>query len=288
MSWFAVVGTLVVGFVGGVLSGMFGVGGAVLTTPGIRVFGATPIEAVGSTVPAIIPSAVSGTVRYARAGIVNWHLGLTCGLTGALVAVGGATAADHVNGHLLMVFTAALLGWSGISTWRSGRRVVREPAAPEAVPSGEAPIRGADVGPSTAEVLGEGGTGAAGGRLRYPTGFLAVVGAGSGFLAGFLGVGGGVVMMPVFTSILKVPVKEAVASSLVAVALFSVPALVTHAVLGNIHWGYAALLAVGTIPGAQVGSRLTLGATDRTVRTLFGIFLVALALVYGISEIVAW
>jgi len=116
MSWFAVVGTLVVGFVGGVLSGMFGVGGAVLTTPGIRVFGATPIEAVGSTVPAIIPSAVSGTVRYARAGIVNWHLGLTCGLTGALLAVGGAAAADHVNGHLLMVFTAALLAWSGIST----------------------------------------------------------------------------------------------------------------------------------------------------------------------------
>jgi uncharacterized protein len=125
-------------------------------------------------------------------------------------------------------------------------------------------------------------------KTRHPAGVLAVVGAGAGFLAGFLGVGGGVVMMPVFTSILKVPIKEAVASSLVAVALFSIPALVTHAALGNIHWGYALLLALGTVPGAQVGSRITLGASDRVVRTLFGLFLVVLAVVYGVSELLAW
>lgn len=283
MSWPTVVGTLAVGFVAGVLSGMFGVGGAVLTTPGIRALGATPIEAVGSTVPAIIPSAVSGTFRYARAGVVNWRLGLTCGLTGALLAVVGATAADHVEGHLLMVLTAGLLAWSGISTWRSGRRVVREPAAPEAVPSGEAPTT-LPAGDPVSVGPGSG----AGGGARHPTGFLAVVGAGSGFLAGFLGVGGGVVLMPVFTSVLKVPIKEAVASSLVAVALFSVPALVTHAALGHIHWGYALLLAIGTVPGAQVGSRLTLGSSDRLVRTLFGVFLVVLATVYGVSELLAW
>jgi uncharacterized membrane protein YfcA len=163
--------------------------------------------------------------------------------------------------------------------------VVREPAAPEAVPSGEAPTEGAvpvghptSVDPTTAPA----------GGVRYSTGFLAVVGAGSGFLAGFLGVGGGVVMMPVFTSVLKVPIKEAVASSLVAVALFSVPALVTHAALGNINWGYALPLAVGTVPGAQVGSRLTLGSSDRVVRTLFGVLLVVLAVVYGVSELLAW
>jgi uncharacterized protein len=78
-----------------------------------------------------------------------------------------------------------------------------------------------------------------------------------------------------------------VASSLVAVAIFSVPALITHGVLGHIHWGFAGLLVVGVIPGAQVGSRFTIGASDRTVRVLFGGFLFVLACVYGGTELFA-
>src|SRR2546430_14440779 len=54
----------------GVLSGMFGVGGAVVSTPAIRALGATPLEAVGSTIPSVIPSAVSGSLRYPREGLL--------------------------------------------------------------------------------------------------------------------------------------------------------------------------------------------------------------------------
>ncbi|MGZ4710769.1 MAG: hypothetical protein ACXWBN_18695, partial [Acidimicrobiales bacterium] len=55
--------TLVLGFGSGVLAGMFGIGGAVITTPSIRVLGATPIQAVGSTAPAILPGSISGAYR---------------------------------------------------------------------------------------------------------------------------------------------------------------------------------------------------------------------------------
>jgi len=58
--------TLAAGLATGVLSGMFGVGGAVVSTPAIRVLGATPLEAIGSTIPSIVPSAVSGSLRYRR------------------------------------------------------------------------------------------------------------------------------------------------------------------------------------------------------------------------------
>lgn len=288
MTWWQIAGAVLVGFGAGVLSGMFGVGGAVVSTPGLRVLGATPIEAVGSTVPAILPGALSGTVRYARAGVVNWRVGLVCGGTGAALAVAGAAVAEQVNAHLLMVATAALLGWSGAATYRSGR-ARPEPAivaelAEQAEESVVAP-------PGTATGAGEDAvravTGPATTRTVVPVPALVAVGAGAGFVAGLLGVGGGVVMMPVFTSLLRIPIKEAVASSLVAVALFSLPALVAHAVLGNIHWGFALLLVVGSVPGAQVGSRLTLGASDHTVRVAFGLFLVALAAVYGVSELLA-
>ena len=127
-------------------------------------------------------------------------------------------------------------------------------------------------------------------RTRTAVGvpMLVVVGAGSGFVAGLLGVGGGVVMVPVFTRMLRIPVKEAIASSLVAVAIFSIPALVTHALLGHINWAFALLLMVGTVPGAQIGSRITVGASDKTVRTMAGVFFVVLAIVYGTSEILAF
>jgi uncharacterized membrane protein YfcA len=120
---------------------------------------------------------------------------------------------------------------------------------------------------------------------RLPAVSLGLVGAAAGFLAGLLGVGGGVVMMPVFTSILRIPVKVAVASSLVAVAIFSVPALVSHAVQGNIDWPVALLLTLGTVPGASVGSRITVASSDQAVRLWLGIFFIAVAVLYGGLEL---
>lgn len=277
MPWYAAVGTVVVGFVAGVLSGMFGVGGAVLTTPGIRALGATPIESVGSTVPAILPGAIAGTVRYARARIVNWRLGLVCGFTGAAFAVAGAWVADLVDAAYLMVVTAVILGWSGVSIFRSARHHPDVHPAESDVEVAAAAAGDGDTSSPAPQGSGE--------RPPIATTTLAVVGAAAGLLAGLLGVGGGIVMMPAFTSVLKVPIKEAVASSLVAIAIFSLPALATHAALGHIHWGYAALLVVGVVPGAQVGSGITIGASDRVVRLLFGAFLVVIAVVYGGTEL---
>lgn len=277
-------GVLVVGVAAGVLSGMLGVGGAVLTTPGVRVLGATPIESIGSTIPSILPSAISGTIRYSRAGLVNWSIGLTCGLTGSAMAVAGAVVSDHVNAHALLVLTAVVLGWSGWSIYRSGRHATPEPEPPdtpevEIVHAEGAHGAGAVPPFETPEVA-----------TRTPIAFprLAIVGAGSGFVAGLLGVGGGVVMLPVFTRLLRIPVKEAIASSLVAVAIFSIPALVTHTLLGHINWAYALLLTIGVVPGAQIGARITVGATDQTVRTIAGVFFVLLAVVFAVSEILAW
>src|SRR3954452_5572805 len=94
---------IAVGFASGVLSGMFGVGGAVLTTPGIRAAGASPIEAVGSTIPAILPGSISGAWRYARVGLVDWRVAWPSGILGSGFAVLGAELSDHVNAHYLML-----------------------------------------------------------------------------------------------------------------------------------------------------------------------------------------
>jgi uncharacterized membrane protein YfcA len=268
VSALAAMATVVVGFLSGVLSGMFGVGGAVLTTPGIRALGATPIEAVGSTIPAILPGSLSGALRYSRAGMVDWRVALTCGALGSGMAVVGGALSDHVNAHYLMLLTAALLLYSGLSNIQAVRARVLTPAATaDAVDD----IEGAGIDSEP--------------RAPLPLVTIGLIGAAAGLLAGLLGVGGGILMVPAFTLVLRMAPKQAVASSLVAVAIFSVPAMITHAWLGHIHWGFALLLVIGVVPGAQVGAHVTIGGSEERLRLLTGIFFSVIALVYGIGEL---
>ncbi len=339
MSFATVVGFLAVGFLAGVLSGMFGVGGAVISTPGIRALGASPIEAVGSTIPAILPAAISGAHRYAKAGLVDWRIAWSCGVAGTILAIAGAKVSDVVDARWLMVATAALLMWSGVSSITKGIAMTtdhdvapaegdegdpvdRDPvdrdedsralSAPELgsrafrsataavsqerLVTAEAPTAGS-VAPAPAaapaRVFSEhrAGPDSRTSNTRSVTAtpsifVLAGVGALAGFVAGLLGIGGGVIMMPLFTNVLRLPVKAAVGSSLVAVAIFSVPAMVSHAVLGHIDWAVALLLVAGTVPGARLGSTIAIGTTDRRMRLLLGGFFCLIAILYGGRELV--
>lgn len=249
---------------------MLGIGGAVVSTPAVRVLGATPIEAVGTTVPAILPGALVGVWRYHKAGLVDWRVGLWCGASGAVAAVAGAVIADEVaEPGWLMVATAVLMGLSGWSVARSGRSV---PAvATSAVGTGPGPAGGSDADADA--------------DADASWVWLVVLGAVAGFVAGILGVGGGIILLPAFTSLLGMPVRKSVPASLVAVAIFSVPALATHAVNGNIDWLLAVPLMVGVVPGARLGSSLTIGASERTVRMVFGVVIGLLAVVFGVTEV---
>ncbi len=283
--------TVLVGFGAGVLSALLGVGGAVITTPAVRLLGATPIEAVGSTVPAILPGAVSGTLRYAREGLVEWRVALSLGVAGSVFALGGALASARVDGRLLMVLTAVLMLWSGISVARGGRRAAGPPTeaavlvAPAEAAGVDELLEGVEASETDTALAAD--PRAEGPGARRPLVLLALVGALSGFVAGLLGVGGGIVMVPVMTGPLRIPMRSAVASSLVAVAIFSVPALVTHAVLGHIDWLFALPLMVGVVPGARVGAHITIGASDRTIRLAFGVLIVVVAMIYGGTEAAA-
>ena len=65
--------TLLIGLLTGVLSALFGVGGAMVSNPGVRALGAAPLVAVGTTLPSLLPGAVSGTIRYQREGLIDWQ-----------------------------------------------------------------------------------------------------------------------------------------------------------------------------------------------------------------------
>lgn len=267
--------TLVLGGLTGALSGLFGVGGAVISTPGIRALGATAVAAVGTTLPSIIPGAASGALRYRREGLVDARTVAWAAPFGVVASVGGSLLSDVVpgDGHFLMLLTAALLGWSAWRTFHAGRGPAGDPAA-EAETDDLAgdPIAPTPNGLDAVSVA----------PLR-----LGAVGALAGLLSGLLGVGGGIVMVPGFTHFAGMSLKRAIATSLACVALFAVPGTLTHAFFGEIDWRFALLLAAGVVPGARLGAALTVRADDARLRVVVAAFLGATAILYGAGEMIA-
>ena len=264
--------TVGLGLLTGIMSGLFGVGGAVISTPGIRALGASPILAVGTTLPSIIPGAASGTARYMREGMVDWRVVAITAPAGIVAAVVGALAADHVpgEGHVLMLMTAALLAYSA---WRMFPRDGAEGAVEPGEPLAETDVEAFDGSP--------------GHPARHRPLAFAGVGVVAGVLSGLLGIGGGIVMVPGFTQVGDLPVKRAIATSLACVGLFAIPGTITHALLGHIDWRFALLLCVGVIPGARIGAALAIAAGDRRLRRVVAGFLGLMALAYGVGETIA-
>jgi uncharacterized protein len=278
--------TLVVGVATGVLSGMFGVGGAVVSTPALRVLGVNAIDAVGTTLPSILPSAISGTLRYARSGLIRLRVVLLTSFTGIATAVLGSLASHRVpgHGHLLMVATAGLVGFTA---WRMARTTPDE-AIDEAEPETlETLARGDDASTHGAADASFPGTVVEPARSEHRWWPLAVTGVAAGALSGLLGVGGGVVMVPAFTEWMGMPIKEAVATSLACVGILAVPSTITHAVLGDIDWSFAIPLSIAVIPGARIGATLAIRSSDRGLRLKVATVLGVIAIIYAAGELLA-
>lgn len=246
--------TVVLGTATGALSGLLGVGGAAVSTPGIRALGASALVAVGTTLPSIIPGAATGSVRYHREGLIDGRVLAWSAPFGIVASVFGSLLSEKVpgDGHLLMLGTAAIIGWSA---WH-----LRRPPIP-VVAGNRGPAR--------------------------PAATCAGVGLLAGLLSGLLGLGGGIVMVPGFSQLVRLDLKQAIATSLACVALFAIPGTITHAALGNVDWRFALFLAVGVVPGALLGAGLTVRAEERGLRIVVAGLLGLTAVVYAVGELAA-
>jgi uncharacterized membrane protein YfcA len=243
---------VVAGFVAGLLSGLFGVGGGIVTTPAVNVLlGGTAIQAVATPLPVIFPTSLVGAYTYAKAREVGFRAAWWTAIPGVPGALLGASLTEYVNPHLLLATTALLIAWTAVQVMR-GRR-------------SSTPWRAGTT----------------------PGWKYAVIGFVAGFVSGILGVGGGIVMVPAFTVLIGMPIKRALGTSLVVICILVVPATLRHWMLGHIDWAIALVLTVGVVPGARLGARLALGASERSLRLAVGTFLLVVAILYGIEELVA-
>jgi len=253
-----VVIAIVIGLVVGLLSGVFGVGGSSIATPLLRIFlGTSPLIALASPLPVVLPTAVSGTIAYRRLGLISGRAVAWTAAGGIPAVILGSVLTRWVPGHWLMLLVAAamlLAGW----------QILRSPRPPGS------------------------GAPSQGGKTAWedpPVAVLLAVAVGAGLLSGLLAIGGGLFLIPAFILLLGAEVREAAATSLACVAFLAVPGTVTHALLGHIDGWLSLQLALAVIPATYLGARLSLRLTQRRLRLLFGVFLLAFAVYFFVREL---
>lgn len=118
MSWLDA-GAILGGLVAGLLSGTIGIGGGLAFVPILTIaFRTTQVVAQGTSLAAIVPTALVGGITHIRQGNVDREAALLTGLGGAVGAVGGAFVAVHVAGPLLARVFGVLLIVSAVIMWR--------------------------------------------------------------------------------------------------------------------------------------------------------------------------
>lgn len=230
------------------------------------------MDAVATPLAGVLPSALTGSYSYIKEGIADWRIGLAVGGGGALMGVFGAVLATELGGTIVMVGTALVLIFSAAQTFFAIYKESKDPATAQRPESDEAE---AGATAPTLPVV-----------ERSRANYLKAIGIGvfAGLYGGFFGLGGGVIIVPALNRFLRMSYKQAIGTSLLSITLISVPALAMHAYLGNVNWLLALGLIVGVIPGAWLGAKITIGASERATSIGFALLLTALGLWLGIAE----
>lgn len=300
-------------------------GGTVMVPIFRLVFGMSATMSTATSLFAIIPTSISGAISHVKGKTCIPALGIAAGLGGACLSPVGVWLAQLSPDWLVMLAAALIIGYSAINMFKKAFKIPRagQPAegadaaaSPSTRSSGasEGSRAEARVASATARISGTGETLADSSAtsdsssatpsltssgepaVSAPTAddsslsrkqLLqgASIGLVAGLASGYVGVGGGFIMVPLMLSIIGIPMRKASGASLIAVMILAIPGVIEQGVIGNINYLAGIAIVIGTIPGAVIGARLVTKVPERTLRLLFGCFLIVAAVMLVLNEV---
>lgn len=283
----------------GVLSGLLGIGGGTVMVPLFRLaFGMEPIAAAATSLFTIVPTSISGMWKHAKNKTSLPRVGIVCGLTGACLSPVGVWAANVSPGWAIMGAAAVVVMYSSFTMLKKALAAPKGGAAKGSRKACEKKSTTSDAAAASLAAtapVAAGGSSAAGAQaapLEAPAikltpkyvAKVALIGVVAGFMSGYVGVGGGFIMVPLFVSMLGIPMRLASGTSLTAVCILAIPGVIEQAVLGNIDYMVGVAMMVGSIPGAIVGANLVKRVPERALRFAFALFLLLMAVLLVVNE----
>lgn len=258
----ALVGVLI-----GIASGLLGIGGGTVMVPIFRLaFGMSATMSTATSLFAIIPTSISGAISHVKGKTCIPALGIAAGLGGACLSPVGVWLAQLSPDWLVMLAAAIIIGYSAINMFKKAFKLR---------PAGQ-PAAGVDAAAPTADDSSLS-------RKQLLQG--AAIGLVAGLASGYVGVGGGFIMVPLMLSIIGIPMRKASGTSLIAVMILAIPGVIEQGIIGNINYLAGIAIVIGTIPGTVIGARLVTKVPERTLRLLFGCFLIVAAVMLVLNEV---
>ncbi|MEJ2581772.1 MAG: sulfite exporter TauE/SafE family protein [Acidobacteriota bacterium] len=271
------------GFVVGLLSGLFGVGGGFLMTPLLIMIGIPPTVAAASDSNQIVAASASGTLAHYRLGNVDFRMGLYLLIGGVVGGFGGVQIIKVLRqlGHadfLIQITYVVMLGTVGSYMFLESLQGLRSARKESAAPSSSK----GSVYARLVRSLPFKTTFERSGIVLSPVVPL-FLGAFVGVLAAIMGVGGGFIMVPVMVYLLRMPMHVVVGTSLFQI-LFTCATVTVMQAHSNrtVDFVLALLLLLGSTVGAQIGARLS----KRLKADQLKIFLASLVLLVMLKMLV--
>ncbi len=255
---------IIFGFLIAIAAALTGVGGGIFTVPVLTLlYGFENTSAIGTSLAMIIFTAAAATINYARQRRIRYTTGVLLAITTTPGALLGAWLTTVLREQELGLAFSFFLFAVAIRIIINSRRSSSE----------------SDEQKERTTAL----------KSYQRSGFLwkkvsagIIVGFFAGVASGLLGIGGGILVVPVMTFVLAIPIHMATATSMFTMIFTSLAGILPHYEAGHIAPDAMILLAAGAIFGAQVGAHISKRLSGKNLRLIFAVML----LIAGLNMLV--
>ena len=244
----------------GLVGALLGLGGGVFLVPLLTLALGVPIRvAIAASLISVMSTAVASASVNLDRGLVNMRLGLILEVATAAGALGGGLVAGHLTQRQLYLTFAVTMAVMGVvMAGRSGRRnVISDPDVDLGRLGGRIREGAATYGYQV---------------RRLPVGVMASLVAGA--ISGLLGLGGGIVKVPVLNTFCGIPIRVAAATSTFMIGITAAASAFLYYARGEVVLPITAAVALGALPGSLAGARLSDRVATRSLKVLMAVVLI--------------
>jgi uncharacterized protein len=251
-----------IGVLVGAFGSLLGVGGGILLIPLLTGLLGVPIKmAIGTSILCVIATSSAAGAVYVGRGLTHNRLAMVLEVATTAGALMGGITAILISPHLLMLFFGLILIYVAFSM----RKLPKEDKSIE--PTGVLDTSYLD--PRTGETISYG-------IRNLPAGMGASFLAGN--ISGLLGIGGGVIKVPIMSLVMGVPLRASIATSNFMIGITAATSAIIYYSRGLINPAIAIPTALGVLAGAQIGTRLGVRLRSQKLKLVFQLLLLVFAI----------
>ncbi len=267
------------GFFVGILGSVMGVGGGIFIVPALVLVLGIPIhQAIAVSLVAIVATSSAVASVNVERGLANMRLGVTLEVTTALGSIAGALVSGLLASNIVQFIFSITLFPVAASMFLKGRRILKHGPARRATAFAEAPASVFD-----SEFFDPSINSRTSYRVKniVPASFISFF---AGGLSGLLGLGGGIIQVPVMNLLCGIPIKAAAATSNFLIGVSAAASAFVYFRKGYLIPDLAAVVVIGVLLGSFAGINILYKIRSEKIQTAFSVlvFIVAVKMLVNI------